>query len=185
MARHQTNSRSIPWKSPREQQLRQMTVVSSGACFYSTGWGRRICSSACRASSSYPAAIRSISRLTRGSIMVVAWRRTSSARPSQYSASKPLDGTSSPGLPKSRVRNANAGVMFHTVTTNTTQVFVGRGKYIYIRLGATQLQAVVVPGGLATLGWAILLSQTQVDNATKSPLKHSASTALSIVQEQP
>ena len=100
-------------------------------------------------------------------------------------ASKPLDGTSSPGLPKSRVRNANAGVMFHTVTTNTTQVFVGRGKYIYIRLGATQLQAVVVPGGLATLGWAILLSQTQVDNATKSPLKHSASTALSIVQEQP
>ena len=28
--------------------------------------------------------------------MVVAWRRTSSARPSQYSASKPLDGTLSP-----------------------------------------------------------------------------------------
>ena len=37
-------------------------------------------------------------------------------------ASKPLDGTSSPGLPKSRVRNANAGVMFHTVTM-TIQVF--------------------------------------------------------------
>jgi hypothetical protein len=113
--------------------------VVSAARLYSTGWGRRVRSSACRASSSYPAAIRNISRLTRGSIMVVAWRRTSSARPSQYSALKPLDDNLAPELPKSLQQLlAVRKVPYHRIVTTCrgpTQVRPASGWCLAVGLG--------------------------------------------------